>query len=53
MFLKKHGPNKHGLKKHGLKNSLKNMDLKKYGLKKAICEQFGIDFQSCLRKLFS
>ena len=35
MVLKKHGPNKHGLKKNMV-------------LKKAICEQFGTDFQSCL-----
>ena len=34
MVLKKHGANKHGLKKNMV-------------LKKPICEQFGIDFQSC------
>ena len=36
--LEKHDPKKMVLRKHGLK---------KHGLKKAICEQFGIDFQSC------
>ena len=45
MALKNSGK-KHGLKKHGLKKiwSQKNMVLHK-----AICEQFRIDFQSCLQ----
>ena len=47
--LKKHGIEKHVLKKHGLKKHglKKRQVLEKATLKKAICEQFGIDFQSC------
>ena len=57
-FLKNHNPKKHVVKKHGLKRWSKNMitnnmvlrktsSWKRKLLKKAICEQFGIDFQSC------
>ena len=42
---------KNMVQKHGLRNmvakNIVSMVLEKEALKKAICEQFGIEFQSC------